>query len=337
MAAKGHKVVVCARKKEVTFELLREDNVEFHDLGRHRKGIWGRLKFTWQVVPRLRSIMQREDIDIVIGVSDMYGGMASRFSKTKAIAFTDTDHAKLINSVMKRFADKILTPVCCTSNFKAKQVRYDGYHELAYLHPHYFVPDRAILSELDLGNDEKFVVLRLVSWDATHDVGHNGIPLNTWCALVERLTPSFRIFISSERQLPPELEPYRIRIAPGRMHHVLAFAELFIGEGATMASECAVLGTPAIYVNALEVAYCTEQEEKYGLVFNFRNAEGVEEKAVALLSGTPKPDWHARRNRMLADKTDVTKFIIAFMETLCGAAVSNRSKDYAGEYQLDFT
>ncbi len=36
---------------------------------------------------------------------------------------------------------------------------------------------------------------------------------------------------------------------------LLAYATLFIGEGATMASECAVLGTPAIYVNSLQLGY----------------------------------------------------------------------------------
>ena len=37
------------------------------------------------------------------------------------------------------------------------------------------------------------------------------------------------------------------------MHNALKYASLFVGEGATMASECAILGTPAIYVNSLKV------------------------------------------------------------------------------------
>ena len=99
------------------------------------------------------------------------------------------------------------------------------------------------------------------------------------------------------------------------MHDVLAFAALFFGEGATMASECAMLGVPSIYVNSLEVGYCTEEEEKYNLVYNFRNSEGVLEKAIELLN-TPnlKQEFQKRCQKMLADKIDVTAFMGWFIE-----------------------
>ena len=82
--------------------------------------------------------------------------------------------------------------------------------------------------------------------------------------LIKTLSKYAKVFISSEDSLPDEFRPWQISIPPEKMHDALAYATLFIGEGATMASECAVLGTPAIYVNSLQLGYLFE-EEKYGL------------------------------------------------------------------------
>ena len=79
-----------------------------------------------------------------------------------------------------------------------------------------------------------------------------------------------KVIISSEGELPVELEKYRVKISPERMHDLLSFASLYIGEGATTASECAMLGTPAIYVNVLDAGTLQEQEN-LGLLFSFRN------------------------------------------------------------------
>ena len=42
-----------------------------------------------------------------------------------------------------------------------------------------------------------------------------------------------------------------------------------MGEGATMASGCGVLGTPAIYVNSIVRNYC-EDQKKYGPILQFQ-------------------------------------------------------------------
>lgn len=336
LRARGNEVIICARDKDITLELLQKESVAFHLLGVHRGGMAGRLKFAWKAVRQLRLLIKSHSIDFVIGVSDMYGGLASRFSHATAISFTDTDHATLNNWLTRLVTDWMVTPACCTSDFGAKQIRYDGYHELAYLHPDYFTPDPSVRKELGLQPGERLVLLRFVSWEATHDAGHEGISLNYWRDLIMALSPRYRVIISSERELPAEFEKYRYHVSPARMHHVLALADLFIGEGATMASECAVLGTPAIYVNSLAVAYCTEQEEKYGLVFNFRNSQGVREKALQVLAeGGPKEMWQSRRRRLLKEKIDVTAFIVSLVERLSSTPDREEAHRFCDEIEAE--
>ncbi len=86
----------------------------------------------------------------------------------------------------------------------------------------------------------RIYILRFVSWSAFHDVGQAGFSDDEKIYLVTELSKHIKVFISSENELPDRLLQYKINIPPERMHDALAYATLFIGEGATMTSECAV-------------------------------------------------------------------------------------------------
>ena len=132
-----------------------------------------------------------------------------------------------------------------------------------------------------------------------------------------RLIVSFnygKVFITSEGELPKEIEEYRIKLAPEKIHSVLYYAKLFYGESATMASESAVLGTPAIYIDNDGRGYTDEQESKYGLVANYKETQEDQKKsilkAIEILSSYNQSEWDAKRTRLLKDKIDVTNFLI---------------------------
>ena len=82
-----------------------------------------------------------------------------------------------------------------------------------------------------------------------------------------------------------------------------------------MASESAVLGTPAIYINSLKVGYVEEQEKKYQLAYNFSDSNGALEKALELLRSEKKLNkFKKKRTILLDEKIDVTSFIVWFIE-----------------------
>jgi len=132
--------------------------------------------------------------------------------------------------------------------------------------------------------------------------------------IVNKLSKNYKVFISSEGELPEKFLKYKINISPEKMHDVLANAHLFIGEGATMASECAMLGTPAIYVNSLNAGTLIAQE-KSGSIFRFRDSNGVLEKAIELLDNSHlKDDFKKKQKNLLSDTIDVTSFMVWFVE-----------------------
>ena len=106
----------------------------------------------------------------------------------------------------------------------------------------------------------------------------------------------------------------------------MSAVNLFIGEGATMASECTMLATPAIYVNTMEAGTIDDQE-KYGLLYHFINSKGVLEKAQEILSmPNHKEIYLKRKAKMLTEKIDVTAFLVWFVENYPESAMIMKEK-----------
>jgi len=99
-----------------------------------------------------------------------------------------------------------------------------------------------------------------VSWKANHDIGEHGWSRALLAGLVQRLSAAGKVLISSEADLGAEFEPYLYRGRVSDIHHVMAYCRAFIGESATMASEAAVLGVPAVYAAETGRSYTDEQE-----------------------------------------------------------------------------
>ena len=104
------------------------------------------------------------------------------------------------------------------------------------------------------------------------------------------------------------LKKYQLAINPIDIHDVLSFADLFIGEGATMASESAIMGTPSIYVNSL-TAGTLEDQEKRGLLYIFNSPEGLIEKTKEILKDKGlKKKTKKKSMQLLKNKTDLNDF-----------------------------
>jgi predicted glycosyltransferase len=57
---------------------------------------------------------------------------------------------------------------------------------------------------------------------------------------------SGQVFITSEGWLDDGLAKYEINVSPEKMHDLLYYADLLIGDSQTMTTEAGVLGTPAM-------------------------------------------------------------------------------------------
>jgi predicted glycosyltransferase len=154
---------------------------------------------------------------------------------------------------------------------------------------------------------------------AYHDVGKTGISDEIALRLIQMIEPHGKVYITSERPLPPQFEPYRISIRAADIHHALYFAEMFIGDSQTMTAESAVLGTPALRFNDFvgELSYLEDLEHNYGLTYGIKTneLEKLYQKLDELLN-TPnlKLEWEKKRSYMLTKKSNFAKWMIHFFQ-----------------------
>ena len=213
-----------------------------------------------------------------------------------------------------------------------------------------------------------YFILRFASLNAHHDSGIKGINTEIAQRLIDilensgsacSLSPSSgnklvplstnspstnsnsgnkpRIYITSERPLEPQFEKYRIKINPLDMHHVMAFASLYIGDSQTMAAEAGVLGVPFVRFNDFvgRIGYLRELEDKYQLGYGIKaSAEGSVdalcervETLVSMPSAERKATFAARREKMLSDKIDCAKFLTWFIENYPESVEATRNAD----------
>lgn len=307
----GVEVLFTTREKEFEIELIKAAGFNYKSFGKHYKTLKGKilglLKFDLKMI--LTALQFKPDLFISHG--SIYASHASFLLRKKHMSLEDTGNMEQIR-LYKPFADVILTPEVLPVDLGTKQIRYNGYHEIAYLHPDTFVPDPKVYDLLGLEAGMPYAILRFVSWNASHDGGHSGISAADKAKLVEVLSKQMKVFISSEAELPDHLKSYAYKVAPEKLHDALYFASIVVSEGATVASEAGVLGTPAIYINTIPISYCIDQEN-YGLVYNTTDSVKVFQLIDEILK-LDRAEFRSRRERLLNDKIDVNKFLLNFIK-----------------------
>lgn len=317
LVQRGHEVLITSRHKEMTLELL--DQLGLPHLCLSQLGRGGLFALGIELLRRnlaLYRTVKRYRPDAMAAIGGVSIAQVGRISGTPSLVFYDTENARLQNAITYPFASCVIVPRCYEAWVpKNRHIRYDGYHELSYLHPARFNPDRdiALANGLSLAGDTFFI--RIVSWKASHDVGERGWDDTLLRQVIQKLTARGKVLISSETPLPAEFETYRYRGKVSEVHHVLAYCRACVGESATMASECAVLGVPAIYAAHTGRGYTNEQEGRYRLVQNIRELSWPRlEQGLDQLLSLPNHAWRSAREKLLAETIDVAAFVADCIE-----------------------
>jgi uncharacterized protein len=315
MTDRGHEMVITARDKDRSVELLRAYDLPYLEISQQRGG-YGLALEMGQRTARLLRIMRTAKPDVMTGIMGPSIAVAGRVLGVPAVVFYDTEFAAQTNRVVFPLAHSVCTPDCYQAKVRGRHRQYRGYHELAYLHPGRFRPDPTRLAGFGIGPDEPYSIVRFVSWQAVHDRRELGLAAKQKRHLVEVLQRHGRVLISSEAPLSGDLTEFAVRGPVADIHHLIAHAQLVVGESATMSSEAAVLGVPAVFIATTGRGYTDDEERRYGLVRHFTDREyDLAVSVVEDLLSTPRSAWDAARQRLLDDKIDVTQWMIDYFET----------------------
>ena len=364
----GHKVIVAIKTKDILEQLVKDSGIPYYNINEkaHRGSklgvIWDMIVRDWKIL----KICFREKINLLTGSSAEVAHIAWLLRKLGVC--TGEDDAKVIPNYVKCTAPflydnciRLCPTVCGSERMEQYTVRYPSYHELAYLHPNHFTPDASVVEAYGIDTSKPYFIMRFASLKAHHDDGIKGINTEVAQNLVDILSPHGQIYITSERELEPQFEPYRIRINPLDMHHVMAFASLYIGDSQTMAAEAGVLGTPFVRFNDFvgRIGYLRELEDTYELGYGIHATPLTPDSPIRRADGSTQPSgveqlyetvcelvampaeerhelFHARREQMLHDKIDYAKFLTWFIENYPISAEQTKENQASADFWAQF-
>lgn len=336
LRAEGHETLIVARDKEVTLDLLGAFGMP-HEWTGHA-GAKSTLARAAELVTRdvaLTRWARRFRPDVVL-TRNPAGVHAGRLVGAWTVYDSVDGRAAGVHFQLGApLAHVITSPNWLDEDYGPRHRRYRGPKELAYLHPDRFTADPGMRAELGVPDGQPLFVVRFVANDAVHDAHTVGLDAAQRAALVERLQARGHVVISSEEALPDELEPLRYRLGPERIHHVLAAADLFVGDSGSMAAEAGVLGTPALRLSSWVGpvrGYLGRMERDYGLVrcFTPDTRAGFEAALGEVLADLPgaKAGAQAAAARLIADCDDVTAWYRALLDELVARPEPRRRRRF---------
>ncbi len=256
-------VTIASRHKDVTVALLDQFGLDHEAVSTAGSGVIGLGTELIQRDWNLWRLARKTKPDVMTGFGGVGISHVGAVTGIPSVSFYDTDFAPLQTKLTLPFISEWHVPECYNGpEPKASRLhRFNGLKELSYFHPDNFKPDRELALKNGVAAEGDTFLIRLVQWRANHDVGLKGWAKETVAKVVQVLSEKGKVLISSESALPNELKQYEYTGAANQLHHVMAACRLVIGESATMGTEAAILGVPAIITVEVDLGYLRELDE----------------------------------------------------------------------------
>jgi len=306
----GHEVKVLSREKDITVELLDVFDIKHTPLSRTKSGQFGTER-EW--IPRAFHVLNSLyafDPDVAVSRLNPATIVGSQLVGCPIVVFDQSERDGWLQRFLYTQPTQLHTPRSFQKSLGDHHHRYDGFHELAYLHPNRFDPDPEALREHGVEPTDTYSVLRFVAWDAHHDSENLATSAAERQRLVEFCSQYGSVYVSSEIELD---DGYEIPVPPHLLHQLLYFADLHVSDSGTTPIEAGLLGTPTLCFNALvnEFGIYRELVDDYGAIIVENEVEAIETRIEEIVDSTAADgEWSRTRDRIAGDKIDLTEYIM---------------------------
>lgn len=306
----GHEVLITSRDKDVAVDLIETAGWEHKILCSSATSTAGLMRELVYRNIKLYGLVRKFKPDIMVAIGGIFIAHVGFLTSTPSLVFYDTENARFQNLMTYPFASMVAVPECYEGWTSRNTVRYPGFHELSYLGKRYFSPDIEVAERNGLSKEGDTFLVRVVAWQANHDVGESGWSEGLLGSVVQSLSKKGKVLISSEQVLPEKFRNYQYQGNVSEIHHVMAFCRLYVGESATMASESVMLGVPAVFVAESSRGY-SNQQERLGLLWRTGELEPtrVEQLIVQALS-VAQESYRERWQNMMDSMVDMPAYIV---------------------------
>lgn len=286
LRARGDDVALAVRDKDVTRDLAEATDIDV--LLPPRSGTaWkrlpsGRVRQIAELAVRvrwLRKVVRRGRFDLVV-TRNPSGVIAGWLARVPTIFDTDDGRAAGIHfSLARPFASVITTPELLTEDLGPRQRRYPGLKASVFLHPNRFRRDATVRQRYGIEDGDSLVVARFSANTASHDAGVRSVEPAVIEDIVRRCSELAHVLVSVEGR-QSVIVPSRqsstlsssVPVQPRDFLHLLAGADLHVGDSGSVTIEAAVLGVPTVRIADTRRSIITELSA-IGLVHDFSLAQ----------------------------------------------------------------
>ena len=246
LSKEGHKVIVTYRPREKLKKIIEYELREFSPIaiGHHYK------KFIAKVLGQLYrdfkmfKFQKKQGVDLSVCFGPT-NAIASKLNRIPYLAFEDDFEYKIPFYHANIFATRHIMPNYIRFNNK-KTFKYNGFKELAYLHPKYFCPNTNELRKYSINPNEYVFIRDISNVSLNYKKSKNYI-----FPIIEHVkSNNMKIIISLEdNYLRDNLSKDCIILKEPveDIYSLMKYSLFVISSGDTMASESCLLGSPCIY------------------------------------------------------------------------------------------
>ena len=284
-------------------------DVPFVLIGEYRKKIFGKM---FDLVERdiaFLRYLRKTKFDAGTGFGSINIAHTTRFFGKPAIIFGDDTQNNVAHYLIKPFAPIVVRPKCVPPAQK-NLLKYNGFKELAYLHPNHFTPDKGALEPYNL-NPYEYIFIREVT---NTSLNYRGMEMGKLSKILEYLKEmDLKILLSIEEKSLIDLFKDHCIILKEPIediHSLLHFAAFTVSSGDSIARESCLVGTPAIYTGGRDMAINNELI-KMSCMFKVEDEKSIKSIIGYIISNAMKKEVEARIKYAIQHEwVDTTEVII---------------------------
>jgi predicted glycosyltransferase len=314
-------VHVIIRPRGNLVSLFQEEcpTVSYTLIGQHKKTLFGKMiDMIYRDIAFLRYL---SSIDFDLGVDSINLAHTTKLFGKPTVEFVDDTEYKLAYTLIKLSAKWVIMPRCIPA--KGKNIlKFNGFKELAYLHPNHFTPDKKALEEFDLKPYE-YVFMREVS---SASLNYRKLEMGRLSKILDYIKErNLKILLSIEdKSLVDLFENHCIILNEPveDIYSLLHFASFTLSSGDSMARESCLAGTPAIYTGGRNMAINDELIRR-SFMFKAEDAESIKKTIDYVISHDIKKEVEAKIKFAIEHEWEDTTQVI--LDVLLGIIYKDKS------------
>ena len=277
-------------------------------IGKHKKTISGKMIGMVKRDIAFLKYLSKINFEVGTGVGSDSLAHTTPFFRKPSINFAD-DVYKLVYYLINIFVTRNVIPKSVPSHGK-NLLKYDGFKELAYLHPNHFTPNKKALEPYNLDPYE-YVFIREIS---NASLNYRRAEMGKLSKILNYLKEmDLKIVLSIEdKSLIDLFKDYCIILKEPveDIHALLHFAALTISSGDSMARESCLVGTPSIYTGGRDMAINTELIKR-SCMFKVEDEKSVKNTIDYIISNDIKKEVEAKIKHAIEHEwVDTTQVIL---------------------------